>query len=58
VKPQNFNDLLALLLVFVIPAMWLLQAVKHLDMPSEVNGGLLVTWTLIIQYYFRKRKEE
>ena len=53
-KPQNFNDLLALILIFIIPTLWALQGAEALTFPPEVNGGLLVTWSLIIQYYFRK----
>ncbi len=57
-KPQNFNDLLALILIFLIPAIWITQGCGKVTMPTEVNGGLLVTWTLIIQFYFRKTKTE
>ncbi len=56
--PQNFNDLLALILVFLIPAIWMIQGFGKVTMPPEVNGGLLVTWTLIIQFYFRKKIDE
>jgi hypothetical protein len=56
--PQSFNDLLALILIFLIPAIWIAQGCGKITMPTEVNGGLLVTWTLIIQYYFRKAKTE
>jgi len=27
-------------------------------LPSEVTGALIVTWTLMVQYYFRKRTGE
>jgi hypothetical protein len=57
--PENFNDLLALCLIFGIALMWSVDAaVARFTLPSEVNGGLLVTWTLIVQYYFRKKQEE
>jgi hypothetical protein len=52
--PQNFNDFLALILIILIPLMWALQGANKLSFPTEVNGGLLVTWTLIIQFYYRR----
>jgi hypothetical protein len=56
--PQNFNDLLALLLIFILPILWLLHGMKTITLPNEVVGALIVTWTLIIQFYFRKAKTE
>jgi len=56
--PQSFNDLLAAGLVVLISILWLAQACSNLSLPPEVTGALIVTWTLIIQFYFRKRKEE
>jgi len=53
-KIKNFNDILALMVLFLIPVLWLVQPITNVELPSEVNGGLLVTWSLIIQYYFRK----
>jgi hypothetical protein len=53
--PQNFNDLLCLVLIGVITGLWLLAGFKHLELPAEVTGALIVTWTLLIQYYFRKK---
>ena len=52
--PQNFNDFLALVLIFGILGVWLLQGANKINMPTEVTGGLLVTWTLVVQFYFRK----
>jgi hypothetical protein len=56
--PQRFNDLLALILIFGIVALWILQGINKLSMPSEVTGALIVTWTLIVQFYFRKAVDE
>jgi hypothetical protein len=53
--PQNFNDLLCLVLIGVITGLWLLAGFKRLELPAEVTGALIVTWTLLIQYYFRKK---
>jgi hypothetical protein len=35
--------------------MWILTGLKLLELPAEVTGALIVTWTLLIQYYFRKK---
>lgn len=53
--PQNFNDLMSLLLVSAILAVWIVQGCGGLSLPSEVTGALIVTWTLVVQYYFRKK---
>jgi hypothetical protein len=54
--PQSFNDLLCLALVCLIAALWILSGLKTLELPSEINGALIVTWTLMVQYYFRKKQ--
>ncbi len=51
--PQNFNDLLAVMLIVGIILLWVFAT-----LPTEVNGALIVTWTLIVQYYFRKKLKE
>jgi hypothetical protein len=51
---KTFNDRLALLLLVVIPVIWIVQGLGKLTLSPEVTGALIVTWTLIIQYYFRK----
>jgi hypothetical protein len=56
--PQNFNDLLALGALFIIPTLWILQGKDIIDVQPEVTGALIVTWSLIFQYYFRKAKDE
>ena len=53
--PQSFNDLLCLVLIGVITSLWVLDGKHILEMPAEVTGALIVTWTLLIQYYFRKK---
>jgi hypothetical protein len=57
-KPQNFNDLLCLFLVSIITAVWIVQGCGKLTLPAEVTGALIVTWSLMVQYYFRKSKTE
>jgi len=53
--PQNFNDLLCLVLVVMIMAAWILAGMRLLELPAEVTGALIVTWTLLVQFYFRKK---
>jgi hypothetical protein len=56
--PQNFNDFLALLLIFIIPVIWVLHGKGIVLFPESVTGALIATWTLIIQFYFRKKSGE
>lgn len=56
---RTFNDRLALLLVVLIPAMWIADGLNALglDLSEAVSGALIVTWTLVTQFYFRKAPE-
>ncbi len=55
----NVNDLLALLvLIVIIPGLWIIQGRGIVTMPGEVIGATIMGWTLVLQYYFRKKKEE
>lgn len=56
--PQNFNDSIAVILILGIIAIWILQGFKKVDLSPEVVGALIATWTLVVQFYFRKAKEE
>ena len=56
--PKNFNDFLALILIFIIPILWVLCGFKVVSLESEVTGALIATWVMIIQFYFRKAQEE
>jgi hypothetical protein len=56
--PANFNDLLALGGLVIIPAIWLSQAIWKFSISAEVNGALIVTWSLVWNFYFRKAKDE
>ncbi len=53
--PQSFNDLLCLILIFLIVTLWVLMGLKIIELSPEVTGALIVTWTLLIQFYFRKK---
>ena len=57
-RPKAWNDILALLILVIIPVLWVLQGVYRWSLPGDVNGGLLVTWSLIVQYYFRRAPPE
>ena len=54
----NTNDLLALLVLIVIPVLWVLQGRGIINMPGEVIGATIMGWTLVLQYYFRKKQGE
>ncbi len=56
--PQTFNDFLALVLIFGIVALWVLVGKGILNLQGDVIGALIVTWTLIVQFYFRKKETE
>jgi hypothetical protein len=56
--PQSFNDFLCMVLILLIAALWILTGLRTLELPSEVTGALIVTWTLLVQYYFRKKQSE
>jgi hypothetical protein len=56
--PQSFNDFLCLVLIALIVTLWILTGTQTLELPAEVTGVLIVTWTLLVQYYFRKKQNE
>lgn len=53
-KPNSWNDVLALLLLVIIPALWVLDRLLVFELSGEIIGALIATWTLIVQFYFRK----
>jgi hypothetical protein len=52
--PNNFNDFLALILILLISALWIFQGEKAISLRDDVNGALVVIFTLVVQYYFRR----
>jgi hypothetical protein len=54
--PQSFNDSLCLVLITLIAGLWILSGLKIIELSAEVTGALIVTWTLLVQYYFRKKR--
>lgn len=48
--PKNWNDVLSLILIVGICAIW----ISRVNIEGEVNGALIATFTLVVQYYFRR----
>lgn len=57
-KPRTWNDVLALTFGLIILAFWGLTGQKILVLPDIVLGATISTFTLIVQYYFRKARDE
>lgn len=55
---KTFNDRLALVLLVGIPILWVLHGRGTVTLPGEVIGALIATWTLVVQFYFRKAVTE
>jgi hypothetical protein len=56
---KRINDLLALLiLVFIFPALWIMDGRGIIQLSGEVMGAMIAAFTLIVQYYFRKKTSE
>mgnify|MGYP001593018987 FL=1 len=51
---KAFNDRLALLVLIGIPVLWLLDAKGWVTLDPQVMGALILTWGIVIQYYFRR----
>ena len=54
--PQNFNDLLCLIVMGMIFTLWLLSGYGKINLNPEVLGASIAFFTIIGQYYFRKAK--
>lgn len=54
--PQNFNDFLALILIILIVTLWIVQGCFKVNLREDVNGALVVIFTLVVQYYYRKKE--
>ena len=54
---MNFRNILALLtFVGMIPALWILEGTGIINVGDQVIGASIVMWTLIGQFYFRKKE--
>ncbi len=51
---KNTNDLLAVWLITLIIGLWVLQGRGIISAMPEVSGATIATFTLVVQYYFRK----
>ena len=58
--PQNFNDFLCLFLMGAILTMWILEGFKvaGFSLHEEVRTATIIFFTLIGQYYYRKKVKE
>jgi hypothetical protein len=59
-KPQNFNDFLCLFILGFIFLLWTIDGfvVLSFDLNGEVLTATIIFFTLIGQYYFRKKMNE
>ena len=54
---KNFRDILALILILLIPLLWVLSSLV-MPLSGEVLGASIAVWTLVAQFYFRKKESE
>ena len=50
---KTWNDRLSLLLLVGIPALW--AANRWVGVPEAALGATIAVWTLVAQFYFRKK---
>lgn len=51
---MKFNNFFATFLVALIATLWILQGTGKISAMPEVSGATIATFTLIVQFYFRK----
>lgn len=51
--PQNWRDTLSVALVIGLPVLWVWG-----NLPEMVLGATIAGWTLVVQFYYRKRTGE
>jgi hypothetical protein len=55
---KRFNNLLALVtLTIILPGLWILDGRGIIRLTGEITGATIAAFTLIIQYYFRKKSK-
>ena len=54
---KQFNDVLAVVVLVMIVALWSLQGLGWMALSGEVVGATIAVFTLVAQYYFRKAPE-
>lgn len=52
-KPQNWNDMLSVVILIGVPVLWVLG-----DLSETVLGATIATFLLVTQYYFRRKPPE
>lgn len=50
--PKRWNDWLAVLLLVGVPLLWLYGNLSDMVVGATISG-----WTLVVQYYFRKKED-
>jgi len=56
---KDTNDVIALLLlIIIIPGLWLADSMAAIALNEQVMGATIMGWTLVLQYYFRKKVGE
>ena len=56
---MKVREILALVgFLGVIPALWVLHGMGVIKLPGEVVGATISVWTLMGQFYFRKRPKD
>ena len=53
---KTFRDRLALILLVGIPLLWVLTGTV-IALPEAALGATIVIWTLVANFYFRKKSE-
>jgi hypothetical protein len=53
-KWKNWNDQISLAAIIGIPALWI--ANHWIPLPEAVVGASIMGWTMVLQYYFRRRE--
>jgi hypothetical protein len=56
--PANFNDFLCLFLMAMIFVIWILDGLAIISFNPEILGATIAFFTLIGQYYYRRRPNE
>jgi hypothetical protein len=50
---KTFNDRLALIVILLILCLWIGN--HWLQLPGEIIGVTIAAWTLVLQFYFRRK---
>jgi len=52
---KRYRDLLSICVIFLIVALWIFQGVGIIGASGEIIGATIAAFTLVIQFYFRKK---